>query len=59
LLKPEGFPKINLQIKYPATTQITGAKREIALLDFFTCTDVDGFTLAVGFDSAITFCFLW
>jgi hypothetical protein len=49
---------MNLQIIYPAIIQITGASREIMLLDFFTCTEVEGFTVAVGFVSAITFKFL-
>ena len=55
---PDASPKINLQKAYPTITQTNGAIHEIALLDFFTCTDVDGFTFAVDFVSAITFDFL-
>ena len=34
-----------------------GAIHEIELFDFFTCTVVDGFTVAVDFVSAMTFKF--
>jgi hypothetical protein len=57
LLNPDGFPKTNLQMMYPAIIQITGANNEIALPDFVACTDVDGFTVAVDFVSAMTFRF--
>ena len=58
LLKPDGFPKnkspnTSIQQLYKLLELID----EIALLDFFTCTDVDGFTVAVDFVSAITFDF--
>jgi hypothetical protein len=56
--KPEASPKINLQKAYPTMIQTNGAIHDIALLDLFTWTDVDGFTFAVDFVSAITFDFL-
>ena len=59
LLNPDGFPNTNRQIRYPAKIQITGASNEIALLDFFACTDVDGFTVAVDLVSAMTFRFFF
>jgi hypothetical protein len=57
LENPDGSPSINLQKTYPTTTQITGAIHDIALPGFLTCTDVDGFTFAVDFVSAMTFNF--
>jgi hypothetical protein len=39
----------------PTITHIIGAKREIALPDYFTCTDAAGFT--DGFVTAMTFNF--
>src|SRR5437870_2918236 len=53
-------PITKRQIQYPAIIQIRGASHEMALLDFFACTDVVDFTddFAVGFVSAMTLSFL-